>query len=135
MKHIAIITPCYNEADNILPLYEALCKATQALPYRFSYVFVDDGSTDSTLAEVESLAQSHANVKYISFTRNFEQDNALLAGIRSVNSDAIIILDCDLQHPVSLLPQMIIQWEEGYAVVSTKREKSPHAHWLKNFSS
>lgn len=135
MKHIAIITPCYNEADNILPLYEALCKVTQALPYRFSYVFVDDGSTDSTLAEIESLAQSHSNVRYISFTRNFGQDNALLAGIRSVNSDAIIILDCDLQHPVSLLPQMISQWEEGYAVVSTKREKSPHAHWLKSVSS
>lgn len=105
MKHIAIITPCYNEADNILPLYEALCKVTQTLPYRFSYVLVDDGSTDSTLAEVDSLAQSHTHVKYISFTRNFGQDNALLAGIRSVNSDAIIILDCDLQHPVSLLPQ------------------------------
>lgn len=135
MKHIAIITPCYNEADNILPLYEALCKATQGLPYRFSYVYVDDGSTDKTLETIESLARLHTDVKYVSFTRNFGQDNALLAGIRSVNSDAIIILDSDLQHPVSLLPQMISQWEEGYAVVSTKREKSPHAHWLKNYSS
>lgn len=104
-------------------LYRRLCLTLNALPnYSWEIIFVDDGSIDSSLNQIEKLIKDDARLKAISFSRNFGHQKALSAGLSLASGDAIITLDADLQHPPELIPSLVQFWSEGYEVVYTIRK-------------
>ncbi|GGB49180.1 glycosyltransferase [Virgibacillus dakarensis] len=120
---ISIIIPSFNEASNIELIYKALDKEFADIHYDYEVLFINDGSTDDTLHYIKKLASNNPRVKYISFTRNFGKEVALLAGFQHVNGDATIVMDADLQHPCSLIKPFIKGFEEGYHQVIAKRNR------------
>lgn len=117
---LSIVVPCFNEE----PCVAAFAAAVGAveLPAAKEFVFVDDGSTDGTLAAIKSLAAVSPNVKYVSFSRNFGKESALLAGLRKASGDFVVTMDADLQDPPSLLPEMLAAvLREGYDSAATRR--------------
>jgi dolichol-phosphate mannosyltransferase len=107
----------YNEADNVLGIYNAVKKATQKLAYKFEYLFVNDGSSDQTAEHLQNIAKSDSRVVPIELARNFGKEIALTAGLHASKGDAAIMLDADLQHPPSHIPEFIRKWEKGADVV------------------
>ena len=93
---------------------------------------MDDGSTDNTFRQIETIALKDKQIKCISLSRNFGHQNALMAGMECATGEYIIIMDGDLQHPPALIPAMIEQLVAGFDLVATKRNKTANAGWLKN---
>jgi dolichol-phosphate mannosyltransferase len=120
-KKISIVIPVYNEAANIPLLYEELQSVLSKLSYHYEFIFIDDGSTDASLALIKELCQKNSNVFYIELSRNFGHQYALKAGLDLSQGDCVITMDCDLQHPPEVVRQLISKWEEGYDVVYTRR--------------
>ena len=85
-------------------------------------IFVDDGSTDATRARLAAVKARDRRVRVIALTRNFGHQAALLAGMEAAQGDAVVSMDCDLQHPPALIPEMIAAWQAGAAVVETIRD-------------
>lgn len=132
MDKITIIVPCYNEAEVIPRFYEAVTAATISVEdCAFSYLFIDDGSRDGTLDAIRTLADAHDNVRYISFTRNFGKEPAMMAGLDFADGDAVLIMDADLQHPPALIPAMVAAWRAGYDDVCGKRTDRRDETFLK----
>jgi len=128
MKLLSIIIPVYNEAENIAPLYAAL---NESCKDEYEVIFVDDGSTDNTLAAIEDISRTDKRYKCISLSRNFGHQNALMAGMNYVSGNMIIIMDGDLQHPPSLIPEMLNKLNEGYDLVITKRKSTANIGFFK----
>lgn len=104
----------YNEQESLGILYKELNRVTDTLPeYEFEYLFVNDGSSDATLAEIRQLAEKDKRVRYVSFSRNFGKEAALYAGLKNATGDYVATMDADLQDPPALLPQMIAMIEAG----------------------
>lgn len=137
MKSITIIIPAHNEEKNIPLVYAELKKIFNNLEndYFFETFFVNDGSSDGTLAEIEKLAKIDNSVKYIDFSRNFGKEIATTAAINNCQGDACIMLDADLQHPVELVPEFIKKWEQGAEVVVGVRNKSKSRSLAKRIGS
>ena len=97
MKTIEIIVPCYNESENIRPLYEAIKGVfAEKLPaYSYTLLFVNDGSSDDSLVVLKKLSEEDKRVKYLSFSRNFGHQLAVKAGLDHSFADAVISMDCD----------------------------------------
>ena len=132
MDKITIIVPCYNEAEVVPHFYDAVETATADIPdAAFTYLFIDDGSRDATLTAIRALAEAHTNVRYISFTRNFGKEPAMMAGLDYADGDAVILMDADLQHPPSLIPEMIAHWRAGYDDVCGRRTDRADETWFK----
>lgn len=126
---LSIIIPVFNEAESI-PL---LCDQLQSVCKNdYEIIFVDDGSTDNTFRQIETIALKDKQIKCISLSRNFGHQNALMAGMECAMGEYIIIMDGDLQHPPALIPAMIEQLVAGFDLVATKRNKTANADWLKN---
>lgn len=122
MDKITIIIPCYNEAEGVGQFYDEVEAAIAGIvDCAFSYLFIDDGSRDQTLAAIRILAAAHENVRYISFTRNFGKEAAMMAGLDYAEGDALILMDADLQHPPALIAEMVAHWRAGYDDVCGKR--------------
>lgn len=132
MPVLSVIIPVLNEAENILPLFYEIRKF---VPDDFEAIFVDDGSSDSTLAEIQQLAERDQRVKCISFSRNFGHQNALMAGMDYATGEYIITMDGDLQHPPSCIPAILTHLTNGYDIVSTQRRKTNDAGWIKRIFS
>jgi glycosyltransferase involved in cell wall biosynthesis len=135
---ISFIIPSYNEADNIPRVLESINKEMNNLFYRYEVIFVDDGSSDETLDTIQRLAFQFDEVKYISFTRNFGKESAMLAGLQHAEGDAVIMMDADLQHPPSIICQLLRGYEEGYDQVIAKRNRtgdSPVRSFISSFNS
>ena len=114
MSKISIVVPMYNEQESLGILYKELNRVTDTLPeYEFEYIFVNDGSSDATLAEIRQLAEKDKRVRYVSFSRNFGKEAALYAGLKNATGDYVATMDADLQDPPALLPQMIAMIEAG----------------------
>ncbi|API93035.1 putative glycosyltransferase CsbB [Virgibacillus pantothenticus] len=124
MELISIIIPTYNEEDNIQLIYESVKREFDRLAYHFEMIFIDDASTDNTLQQIKQLVSKSTNVRYISFSRNFGKESAMLAGLQHVQGEAVIIMDADLQHPPSLIPDLVKGWEDGYDQVIARRNRS-----------
>ncbi|MEW6602914.1 MAG: glycosyltransferase family 2 protein, partial [Nitrospirota bacterium] len=131
---ISVIIPAYNEAGNIGVIAQ---KAADQLKHRGPYeiIFVDDGSTDSTLHEIKQVAEKNGNIKYISLSRNFGHQRALKAGLDNATGDCVISMDSDLQHPPELIDELIRKWEEGYDVVYTIRKDPDNIGYFKKTTS
>ena len=123
MQTMTIIVPCYNEEEALPYFYEEISKIRQQLTeISLKLLFINDGSTDNTLATLKKLASSDNSVYYISFSRNFGKEAAIYAGLKNSTSDYTAIMDADLQDPPSLLPSMLHAiLEEGYDSVATRR--------------
>ena len=134
MKRITLLIPCYNEEGNLKLLNQKLREITKQEYYEsyiFDILFVDDGSNDNTLDIIKEICKENENTYYISLSRNFGHQNAIKAGIDYINSDAVITMDADLQHPPELISEMITLWEKGYDVVNTIRLDGKNQSWSK----
>jgi len=125
MKTIDILVPCYNEEESIPAFYETLGQVESGLEgYAFTYIFVDDGSSDHTLDILKKMAGADDSVRYISFSRNFGKESAIYAGLQNSSGDLVILMDADLQHPPKLIPDMVNAVEnEGYGAAGAKRKQ------------
>lgn len=124
-KLISLVIPAYNEEGNIPLIYEKISEEILLLPsYNFEIIFVNDGSTDNTGKVINSLIDTDDRVKYVEFSRNFDKEVAITAGIRYSTGDCIITLDADMQHPVALLHEFITKWELGAEIVIGIRKKN-----------
>ena len=122
MKKLSVVVPCMNEEEAVPLFYEAVKRETADMPVEIEFVFVDDGSTDGTLSIFRELNERDGRVHYVSFSRNFGKESAMLAGMENASGDYVAIMDVDLQDPPSLLPQMLSGIEkEGYDCVATRR--------------
>ncbi len=116
---ISIIIPIYNEEKNIVPLYQQL--TTYLCNRELEIIFVNDGSTDTSIIELNKLSDKDPRVKIISFTRNFGHQAALTAGLDYAMGDAIITMDADFQDPPEIVPKLIEEWEKGVKIVYARR--------------
>lgn len=132
---ISIIIPSYNESSNIELIYNAIATQFLEIDYDFEILFINDGSTDDTINRIKNLESINKNVKYISFTRNFGKEVALLAGFQHVIGDAVIVMDADLQHPCTLIKPFIQGYEEGYHQVIAQRNRKGENRLRACFSS
>jgi dolichol-phosphate mannosyltransferase len=120
---ISLVFPAWNEAENLRTLYREVRQVLLPLGVSHEMVFVDNGSTDESLSILKELAKEDEAVRYVSLSRNFGHQGALLAGLHYSRGDAVITMDADLQHPPSLIPQLVELWRQGFEVVyTTKRE-------------
>ena len=114
MDKISFVVPCYNEQDTITFFYKEICKAFKQIPeITMELIFVDDGSHDSTLKIINKISKENDNVKYISFSRNFGKEAALIAGLKHATGDYVGVIDVDLQDPPTLINEM-------YKILKTK---------------
>jgi glycosyltransferase involved in cell wall biosynthesis len=132
MKKVSILIPCYNEEKSLPLLYPELVKLMDGNPgYEWELMFVNDGSIDGTLPELQRLRQQEGRVNYVDLSRNFGKEAAMLAGFDYVTGDAVVILDADLQHPPTLITDMIKYWEQDYDDVYAKRSTRGKESWLR----
>ena len=132
MKKVSILVPCYNEEKSIQLLYPELKTLMDSQNnYEWEILFVNDGSEDDTLNAIKSLRREDERIAYVSLSRNFGKENAMLAGIDYVTGDCMVIMDADLQDPPSLIPEMLKYWEEGYQDVYAKRADRGKESWLR----
>ena len=123
MEKISIIVPCYNEEEAMPLFYEEISKTASTFDkVDFEFIFVNDGSRDRTLEVARELAKKDKRVRYISFSRNFGKEAAMLAGLEYAEGDYVAIMDADLQDPPSMLHEMYDGIRnEGYDCVATRR--------------
>ena len=131
-KLITILVPAYNEARNLPGLVDALSSLADSIDtYDWEFLIVNDGSSDNTSDVLHSLREQDIRVNYINLSRNFGKESAMLAGLDYAKGDCVVIMDADLQHPVSAVPEMIKAWEEGYDDVYGKRKTRGKESWLR----
>lgn len=136
MKKISILIPAYNEQLALEHLFQRIgALANDNKAYEFEFMFVDDGSRDKTLDTIKEFAETDERVSYISLSRNFGKEIAMIAGLDHVTGDATVVIDADLQDPPELIPKMIKLWEEGYDDVYARRTSREGESWLKRTTS
>jgi polyisoprenyl-phosphate glycosyltransferase len=124
---ISIVAPCYDEEAVLERFHEEVQKvAEELLPlgHDMEFLYVDDGSRDRTLTVLERLADLDARVRYVSFSRNFGKEAALLAGLRHASGDCVVVMDADLQHPPELIKRMVDLHGQGYDQVIARRTRT-----------
>ncbi|MEU5213331.1 glycosyltransferase family 2 protein [Streptomyces sp. NPDC020742] len=121
---LSVVVPCYNE-EAVLSRFDAAVRAVLTrLGVSYELCYVDDGSADGTLARLRGLAQQHrGTTRYLSFSRNFGKEPAILAGLRAATGDAVIIMDADLQHPPALIEKMLDLYQLGHDQVIARRSR------------
>jgi glycosyltransferase involved in cell wall biosynthesis len=117
MKLISIVTPCYNEEENVRELYQQVKQVFAALPqYQYEHIFIDNASTDKTVARLKEIAAADSNIKIIVNSRNFGHIRSPYYGLLQAKGDAVILMVCDLQDPPDMIPQFLAKWEAGYKI-------------------
>lgn len=116
-KLLSIILPAFNEQGNILRAFDKINSILHIASIPYEIIFVDDGSADSTYQNIQALSSDHPQVKGICFSRNFGKESAIFAGLEASHGDCCLIMDCDLQHPAELIPDMYRLWQDGYEIV------------------
>ena len=128
-KTIAVVVPCYCEAGNIEQFHKVLSETIgKETDYEWKVLFIDDGSNDNTLEEMQKIINLDNRTLAVALARNFGKEAALMAGVQeALPCDAVICMDADLQHPPEMIPQLLKKWEDGWPVVATVR-KSVESH-------
>jgi len=133
---VSVVVPAFNEAENIPLLYRRVSEVLQQTVSRsWELIFADDGSRDATWSAICALAADDPKVRGVRLSRNFGHQYALLAGLEAAEGDAVIMMDCDLQHPVEMIPVLLERWRAGFKVVKTLRQDDCHIGWFKRRTS
>lgn len=135
MKTVTILIPCFNEESSLPLLYKELVALGSDTRFSWEFLFINDGSKDNTILLLKELANKDNRVRYISLSRNFGKENALLAGFDFATGNCMVIMDADLQHPPKLIPRMLQLWEEGYEDVYARRKDRGTDSWLRRILS
>jgi dolichol-phosphate mannosyltransferase len=130
-----VVVPCYNEADGIGAFKREVSRVLDAVGLPWQIVFIDDGSTDATLEQLNLLASEDSRVRVYSLSRNFGHQVALSAGLDVTGDSLVLLMDADLQHPPDVIPRLIAEWQRGADVVSTVRERTEGAGWFKQVTA
>lgn len=117
MAKLSIVLPSYNEEQNIANTTQVLSALLEQEQIDYELVFISDGSRDNTYQEILKAAEKNPHVKGAEFSRNFGKEASIFAGLQLSTGNAVIVMDCDLQHPPEVIPQMWKLWKEGYEVV------------------
>lgn len=132
---ISIVTPVFNEEDNVIYFHDEVTKVMESLPIDYEIIYVDDGSRDRTSELLLQLSRRDSHVRALSLARNFGHQIALTCGLDYAEGDAVITMDGDLQHPPSLIPVLIQKWQDGYNIVQTIRTSTEDAGLFKKVTS
>ena len=117
MALLSIVLPAYNEEQNIANTAEVLGTLMDKNGIDYELVFVSDGSKDATFSEIMKVAQTNPRIKGAEFSRNFGKEAGIFAGLELTTGDAVIVMDCDLQHPPEVIPEMWQKWQNGAEIV------------------
>ena len=123
-KLISIVTPCYNEGENIEELCERIALAMQGLPYDYEHICIDNCSQDDTVTKLRAIAEKDDRVKVIVNARNFGHIRSPYYGILQSSGDACILIASDLQDPPEMLPEFLKSWEDGFKIVLAVKPES-----------
>jgi polyisoprenyl-phosphate glycosyltransferase len=127
--YLSIVVPCLNEARGLQRLHDALVVSLAAHAPDYEVLLVDDGSTDGTLHEARRLAAMNPRFRYVSLSRNFGKESAMLCGLRHARGQRVAIMDADLQHPPELLGRMLALLDSGYDQVVARRSREGEPRW------
>jgi len=133
-KLISIVTPCYNEQDNIDELYQRITAVMATLPYDYEHICIDNASTDDTVKKIKEIAAHDKRVKLIVNARNFGHIKSPYYAIQQSSGDACILIASDLQDPPEMIPEFIKKWEAGFKTVlavKPESEESPIMFFLR----
>lgn len=132
---LSVIIPIYNEEANIHSLYHRLKKVINGLNVSHQFLFVNDGSYDSSFELIKGLSQKDSSVKFINFSRNFGHQVAVTAGLDHANGNTVVIIDADLQDPPELISDMYQKHKEGFEVVYAKRKARTGESFMKRITA
>ncbi len=134
---LCVITPCYNEEHGVEVFYQQLKSVLESLnAVKHRIVFVDDGSVDGTARRLRAIAHRDPSCRVVSLSRNFGHQAAITCGLDAADqADAVVVMDSDLQHPPSLIPDMVERWRSGYDVVQAIRGQTAGASPVKRLTS
>jgi dolichol-phosphate mannosyltransferase len=121
-KKLAVVIPFLNEEENIPLMYDRLTKCMAGGPESLQIIFVDDGSTDGSAAWIANKAREDSRLCLLRLSRNFGHQIAITAGMDYAEADCVAIIDCDLQDPPEVIPEMLKKWREGFEVIYAVRE-------------
>ena len=124
MKCISIVTPCFNEEENVQELYDRIKKVMAGFDYDYEHIFIDNASTDRTVEFLRELAAQDKHVKVILNARNFGHIRSPYHALLQASGDAVIGMASDLQDPPEKIPEFIRKWEQGYKVVIGVKQKA-----------
>lgn len=131
LKLVSIIAPAYNEEANLPLLYKRICAVMEKVNKNFEIIVIENGSADTSLDILKELHGKDGRLNFLSLTRNFGHQGALLAGLDHSKGDVVISMDADLQHPPELIPEMLERWKDGYDVVYTLRRQNKAQSFLR----
>ncbi len=134
-KTLGIVIPVHNEQEMLPALAERLRHLSAELPELTEVIFVDDGSRDASFALLREMVDRQTGWRLISFSRNFGQQAAMLAGIQHATTDAVVVMDADLQDPPEVIPKMVALWRQGWDVVYGVRRSRDGENWLKKLTA
>ncbi|MEI8187474.1 MAG: glycosyltransferase family 2 protein [Candidatus Saccharibacteria bacterium] len=134
-KKISIIIPVYNEAGNIKWHYDTVVQYFKGKNIDKEIIYINDGSSDSSLDLISDIADKDKDVRFISFSRNFGKEAATTAGLRKSSGDAAVIVDADGQHPIKTLDRFIEEWNKGFRIVVGVRQSNTKEGFIKRYGS
>ncbi len=128
---LSVVVPAYNEQEVLPELHNRLVAVLAKVCEHYEIIYVNDGSTDTTLQVMRNLQKSDHHVGYVNLSRNFGKEIAMTAGLDAARGDAIVVIDADLQDPPEIIPQFIEEWQNGYDVVYARRVSRAGETWFK----
>jgi len=134
-KKISIIVSVYNEEEVLFEFYRETIKVLLLIDNPYEIIFVNDGSVDGSRGILFKIAKDDENVKVVHFSKNFGHEAAMIAGIDNASGDYLVCMDADLQHPPTLLPEMLRKFESGYDIINMVRTVNKSAGIIKNITS
>lgn len=136
---ISVVFSVYNESESLPSLFTEVLKLEESYEKTFEWIFVDDGSADHSAAIIKEFCAKYKSdrnsAKLLRFSRNFGHEAAMIAGIDNATGDAVICMDADLQHPVSLIPQMVDTYEQDYDIINMVRNKNEGTKGMQSWLS
>jgi len=124
-KLVSVVTACYNEEDNVEPLYERIREQFAVLQrYRYEHIYIDNASSDTTVERIKAICARDPNVRLIVNTRNFGHIRSPVHALMQARGDAVIAMAADLQDPPELIPEFMARWEAGYKIVAGVKPRS-----------
>lgn len=135
LQTISIIVPVFNEQEVLPEFLKRLSIVLQNMDCESEIIFVNDGSTDNTLSDLNKYKKNNNLIAILNLSRNFGKEVAMTAGIDYAESDAVIIIDADLQDPPELIPELVKYWNAGYEVVYARRTSRKGESFLKKITA